>query len=305
MKISVLINNYNYGNYLDECLSSVFAQTLQAHEIIVVDDGSTDDSVEKLKPYCAHIKLIQQSNQGQAAAMATATLAATGDLFCYLDSDDKWRPAHLKRIYTAFQRPEAPDMVYTNLESFDQASGLHGTSDVILTQDTFIPTSQQLAFCRIFVGAPTSAIAIKASYARSLFAPKHIHQLIATCGKVNGDEILIYGSSLIGCAKLALAEPTASYRIHGQNNYFGIRQSLQDKQRKERIIRLIAEQHSVRRCMRSLQAELIKNSPHLPHTHTYKRGYLKAPRRLGLTGIRKYYWKFRLKQTYTKYASHT
>lgn len=304
MKISVLINNYNYERFLDECLSSVFTQTRQADEVIVVDDGSTDGSTEKLAAYQQKIRLITQENQGQAAAMATATQHATGDILCYLDSDDLWQPDHLQSILDAFKSTQAPEMAYTNLELIGNESGLYGPARNRFNDDTLISLSQQLAFCRVFVGAPTSSVAIRAKYAKSLFRQEFTRELCQTCGKANGDEILVFGSSLLGCRKLALSKPTARYRIHETNHYYGKDQTDPIKQleadRQKSLIRLIARQQNIKPDLRKLEQEMHSNIARLPLEHHYVRGYLKGPRKFGLKGLKRFYWKSRLKRIYRK-----
>jgi len=87
--VSVLINNYNYREYLAQAIHSAIAQDYQPIEIIAVDDGSTDDSRSIISRYGAKIGAIFQSNSGQASAFNTGVSAARGDIFCFLDVDDK------------------------------------------------------------------------------------------------------------------------------------------------------------------------------------------------------------------------
>lgn len=91
IKVSVIIPVYNEEKHLSECLESVIRQTLKGIEIICVDDGSTDHSVQLIKGYCdiyPWIKLIIQENQGAGAARNHAMLQAQGQFVCFLDADD-------------------------------------------------------------------------------------------------------------------------------------------------------------------------------------------------------------------------
>lgn len=88
MKISVIIPNYNRETLVGETISNLLAQSLPPHEIIVVDDGSTDKSVDVIRSFGDKIKLIQQPNQGPGAARNAGLKVATGEFIQFQDSDD-------------------------------------------------------------------------------------------------------------------------------------------------------------------------------------------------------------------------
>src|SRR5262245_42426048 len=94
--VSVVIPTYNYGHFVTEAVESVLAQTYRAREIIVVDDGSTDDTASRLAVYGDAIRYIYQPNKGLSAARNTGIGAARGQLIALLDSDDKWHPRKLE-----------------------------------------------------------------------------------------------------------------------------------------------------------------------------------------------------------------
>ncbi len=110
MKISVVIATYNYGRFIEEAVDSVLAQDWPAGdlELIVVDDGSTDDTRERLTRYGRALKYIHQENSGQAAAFNAGFGAATGEIVCLLDADDAWKPSKLRLTAGAFA--EAADV---------------------------------------------------------------------------------------------------------------------------------------------------------------------------------------------------
>jgi glycosyltransferase involved in cell wall biosynthesis len=99
--VSVIIPTYNRWPLLGEAVESVLAQRFKAFEIIVVDDGSTDDTVKKLAKYGERLRLCSQSRRGVSAARNLGARAARGRFLAFLDSDDLWRPGKL-HIQTDF-----------------------------------------------------------------------------------------------------------------------------------------------------------------------------------------------------------
>ena len=97
MKVSVIIPVYNGSKYLAATLESVLAQTYALHEIIVIDDGSTDSSPEILQFYGDRLRVIRQPNQGVAVARNAGLKHASGDLISLIDQDDLW-PADRTRV---------------------------------------------------------------------------------------------------------------------------------------------------------------------------------------------------------------
>ncbi|MGO9245442.1 MAG: glycosyltransferase family 2 protein [Verrucomicrobiia bacterium] len=98
--VSVVIPTYNYGRYICETVESALGQTYSPIEIIVVDDGSTDDTRECLAAYGDRIRYIHQQNRGLSAARNTGIQAAQGKFVALLDSDDLWLPDKLERQVT-------------------------------------------------------------------------------------------------------------------------------------------------------------------------------------------------------------
>lgn len=96
---SVVIPLYNKGPYVVRALSSVLAQTIQDFEVIVVDDGSTDEGASTVKSIGdPRLVLIHQENQGVSSARNTGIEAARTDLIAFLDADDEWLPNHLETL---------------------------------------------------------------------------------------------------------------------------------------------------------------------------------------------------------------
>jgi glycosyltransferase involved in cell wall biosynthesis len=111
MSVSVVIPTYNHRDYVVRTLESVFAQTAPAAEVIVVNDGSPDDTADVLRPFAAdgRIRYIEQKNAGQAAARNRGFAEARGEFVAFLDDDDEW-PAD-KLQWQADALRAAPDAV--------------------------------------------------------------------------------------------------------------------------------------------------------------------------------------------------
>ena len=97
INISVVIPTYNRALLLERAIESVLAQSRPANEIIVVDDGSTDDTQQLIGTQYSQIHYIQQANKGVSSARNAGIITATCDWICLLDSDDSWRPEKLAK----------------------------------------------------------------------------------------------------------------------------------------------------------------------------------------------------------------
>jgi glycosyltransferase involved in cell wall biosynthesis len=97
MRISIVMPAYNAAAVIRRALDSALAQRLPAHEILVVDDGSSDDTPAIVTSYAPYVTLLRQRNSGPSAARNKAMAAATGDWIAFLDSDDAWHPEKLER----------------------------------------------------------------------------------------------------------------------------------------------------------------------------------------------------------------
>ncbi|EMI52265.1 glycosyltransferase family 2 protein [Rhodopirellula sallentina] len=112
-RVSVIIPNYNRSGLVNETVRNVLAQSLAPHEVIVIDDGSTDDSVDSLRSeFGDQIRLIQQANQGPGAARNEGLDRATGDYVWLMDSDDLSSLNKLETQVDALQTSNA-DIVYS------------------------------------------------------------------------------------------------------------------------------------------------------------------------------------------------
>lgn len=106
-KFSIIIPVYNVEKYLKKCLDGVFNQTYKDYEVIVVNDGTKDNSMDIVKDY--NVKVINQKNQGLSAARNAGVKKAIGDYLIFLDSDDYWEKDLLKELSKSLKNN--PDLV--------------------------------------------------------------------------------------------------------------------------------------------------------------------------------------------------
>ena len=115
--VSVIMPAYNVGPYIGDALRSALAQTFSDFEVIVVDDGSRDDTAEIVRTFTradARVKLVQQANRGLAGARNSGLRASRGELFALLDSDDLWEPAFLAEQVAILRQRPGVDIVTGN-----------------------------------------------------------------------------------------------------------------------------------------------------------------------------------------------
>jgi glycosyltransferase involved in cell wall biosynthesis len=133
---TVLIDTYNYGEYIEEAVASALGQDFPAEEreILVVDDGSTDNTEERLRKFGEAIRYFKKPNGGQASAFNFGFAHARGEVMALLDADDVWLPEKLGHVYEAFERHPGAGMVYHRVHLWN------GMNDI--SEDTyFIPVS--------------------------------------------------------------------------------------------------------------------------------------------------------------------
>jgi glycosyltransferase involved in cell wall biosynthesis len=159
-RLSVVIANYNHGRFLAGCLDSALGQSHPASEVIVVDDGSTDDSRAVLKGYGTRVKTILQENAGQAGALSAGVLASTGDLVALLDADDGWHPDKAREVVDALSVHREAGWLRHKLELVDELlAPLHRTSPRFTGSGPLDPDPRYVL--ERLVTAPTSSIVLR------------------------------------------------------------------------------------------------------------------------------------------------
>lgn len=121
-RVSVVVPSFNYAHFLPETLDSVLAQTFKSFELIVVDDGSTDNTKEVMKPYLndPRVRYVYQENRGPSAARNTGIRESRGQLIAFVDPDDLWYPTKLQKQLALMESGEI-GLCYCLAEHIDEA----------------------------------------------------------------------------------------------------------------------------------------------------------------------------------------
>ena len=220
MKTTCLINNYNYGDYVGEALRSALEQTTPFNEIIVVDDGSTDGSLDVIHQITStldNVQVIAKGNEGQLSCFNEGFKASKGDLIFFLDSDDQYTSNYLKTAVDFYAANPDCDCLCTAVKEF-------GTrTQVVNYVEDFCPQTGDVGFSLLktlygkkWVCSVTSSLSMRRSVLDK-FLPLHLTQ----DWKVSADICLSYGSSLMGARIFCLPEPLVNYRVHANNNLTG------------------------------------------------------------------------------------
>jgi len=143
LKLSIITPNYNYCNYIEQTIQSVINQDYNNIEYIIVDDGSTDNSVDIIRSYVTNyptkIIFVSQVNSGQTIAINKALSLATGDVIVWINSDDYFLPNVFSKVINEFYNDNSLDAIFGDINivdnnkniikvnrylSFDYASGV-------------------------------------------------------------------------------------------------------------------------------------------------------------------------------------
>lgn len=136
MKVSVVIPTYNRAAFIREALNSVLQQSFQAYEILVIDDGSTDNTAELLSQMGdSRIRYLTQDHRGVSAALDLGWRSAHGQYIARLDSDDRWLPDLLQQLVTRMDADPSLGVVFARAQGMD-AQG-HLLTQLIGTEERF------------------------------------------------------------------------------------------------------------------------------------------------------------------------
>ncbi len=208
LAVSVIIPNYNYGDYVGAAIQSALDLDWPDVEVIVVDDGSTDHSRDVIAGFGDRISVIEQENAGQLVACNKAFARSRGEIVIVLDSDDLLSPALMREV-AAVWTPRV-SKVQVQMRVIDAAGRPTGS---FYPQYAVVPSPRQarawmLATCA-YPTPPGSGNVCARWFLERIFPLREV------CGKAN-DTYSIAAAPLLG-EVVTLAKPLVSYRVHGRN----------------------------------------------------------------------------------------
>jgi glycosyltransferase involved in cell wall biosynthesis len=255
--VSIVVNNYNYGRFLRQAIDSALAQTYPAVEVVVVDDGSTDDSRAIIASYGDRIVPVLKANGGMASAINVGFAATRGEILIFLDADDAlfaeaaervvaaWRPGVAKVQYRLqiLDARGCPQDAFSPPASEPMPNGdLRG---LILSRFTYVaPAASGSAYGRgaleRLIPVPEAEWRLSVDFYLNILAPFH------------GDVV-------------SMDEPLGYYRLHGENNWICFKPSLE-----ERLVQDVAQAlHAEALVSRSARESGLEAPRDLSLRHTY------------------------------------
>jgi glycosyltransferase involved in cell wall biosynthesis len=216
-----IINNYNYSKFLPECIGSVINQKTKFDVVIIVDDGSTDESVDMIKNYaeqCKNIKFIKKENGGQLSCFNEAVkYVDPSDFIALLDADDFYPSDYLQCLLENKERFPA-DMYFCEPTHFGASKLPPASSKNNNVGMNFVwaTSSRAQRVTRAWTGSPTSCLSLSGSLFLSLLPFPYERDWVT-----RADDVIVFGAGLSGLSKCYLASVTIGYREHGANSFLG------------------------------------------------------------------------------------
>ncbi|MET4456747.1 glycosyltransferase [Bradyrhizobium sp. RT3b] len=210
LKLSIVILNYNYADYVGAAIQSALDVRWPNMEVVVVDDGSTDDSPKVIEAFGDRIKLISQPNAGQKQASINGFRRSSGDLIIFLDSDDALHPDVMTEIAKVWSA--SASKFQFQMRTVDADGKPKGT---ILPQYFVVPTSKDIRNWMTTTGAYPTPPGSGNAYPRWVvekvfdFKTDFVHRA--------PDSYLLAASAAFG-EIVTIPKPLADYRVHGQNH---------------------------------------------------------------------------------------
>ncbi|GAA4402971.1 hypothetical protein GCM10023187_18600 [Nibrella viscosa] len=214
--VSIIIDNYNYGRFLRAAIDSARQQTYTHTEVIVVDDGSTDDSAAIIREYGNAITAILKANGGQASAFNEGFKVSRGEIIIFLDADDTLLPTAIEQVVNAFDSPEVAKVHWPmwRIDGAGRRSGgvvpAHPLAEGDLREGL---VHHGPAFCcGTAYGAPTSGNAWSRRFLNQVFP------LPEADFRTGGVDFYLFVLAPVYGPIRRLTEPQGFYRVHGSND---------------------------------------------------------------------------------------
>lgn len=218
--VSVIINNYNYGRFLEQAIKSVLEQTYNNIELIVVDDGSTDDSIQIINKYNEYIIPIIKENGGQASALNAGWEKAKGELIVFLDSDDYLLSDTIYKVMNIYRKNSE------NVSKIQYLLRILYKGEILnkhYPEKIFWGKSEdykQLIISELWDQSPPTS--------GNVFTKKYLKEIMPIPEndfKICADNYLIMQAPFLG-EVLSINECLGIYRVHGNNNWISIKETI-------------------------------------------------------------------------------
>lgn len=212
-----LINNYNNEAYILDCLQSVFSQTHPFDEVILVDDGSNDSSLEivtKFSKNHPHLKLYQKKNEGQFTSFnAALPLIPDNSQIFLLDGDDIYPKDYLSLVLAQINR-DSWDFAFCEQQQFSDCIASPSSALINQSPPYFFKSTSALARSRgCWIGNPTSCLSLSSDLYKKIFPYPYTQDK-----SFWADNLMIYAASILGAKKIHLAGVGIGWRTHEGND---------------------------------------------------------------------------------------
>ena len=218
LRTTCLVNCYNYEDFVVEAVRSALMQSHPFDEVIVVDDGSTDESADRVASEFrgdSRVVVLRKPNEGQLSCFHHGFAASSGDLIFFLDADDRYEGSYLEKIGGIYRANPGVHFAISAYHTF----GDEQRSVRRFDEDRELGYSAVLALTRSLIKlwvSPTSTLSMRRSVLERFLPLPHPEDW-----RTRADDCLLFGASLAGASKYYSAAPLVGYRVHGKNRWHG------------------------------------------------------------------------------------
>jgi glycosyltransferase involved in cell wall biosynthesis len=219
--VSILINNYNYAEFLGEAIESALNQRYRPFEVIVVDDGSTDNSQSMAASYGSRIQLIAKKNGGQASAFNAGFAASKGEVICFLDADDLFLPNKLNHVMEIFGDNPKAGWCFDTPEWFGASVGeRYAGADVCKTGK--VDAREMLSHGKApYMPTTTSGLSFRRETLERILPMPEVLQLRSD-NRITNDNYIKVAALSVAAGWLS-SETVSMQRIHSDNAYTNLK----------------------------------------------------------------------------------